>query len=66
VLYNIGQVFVTLAKPVEAVDAYERYLADGGEKIPAARRADVEKEIARQKARIDRGSEATTGHRIRP
>ena len=52
VLYNIGQVFVTLAKPVEAVDAYERYLADGGEKIAAARRADVEKEIARQKARI--------------
>jgi len=52
VLYNIGQVYVSLARPVEAVDAYERYLADGGEKIAAARRADVEKEIARQKARI--------------
>jgi hypothetical protein len=52
VLYNIGQVFVSLAKPVEAVDAYERYLADGGKKIPAARRAEVEQEITRQKARI--------------
>ncbi len=52
VLYNIGQVFVSLAKPVEAVDAYERYLADGGKKIPAARRTEVAQEIARQKARI--------------
>ena len=52
VLYNIGQVFVSLAKPVEAVDAYQRYLADGGERIPAARRAEVEGKIARQKARI--------------
>ena len=52
VLYNIGQVFVSLAKPVEAVDAYQRYLADGGKRIPAVRRAEVEQEIARQKARI--------------
>jgi len=52
VLYNIGQVFVSLAKPVEAVDAYERYLMGGANKIPAARRAEVEQEIARQKVRI--------------
>jgi hypothetical protein len=52
VLYNIGQVYVSLARPVEAVDAYERYLADGGRKVPADRRAEVEKEIVRQKARI--------------
>jgi tetratricopeptide (TPR) repeat protein len=52
VLYNIGQVYVSLARPVEAVDAYERYLTDGAKKIPAARRAEVEQEIARQKARI--------------
>ena len=52
VLYNIGHVYVSLARPVEAVDAYERYLTDGGKKIPAARRAEVEQEIARQKARI--------------
>jgi hypothetical protein len=52
VLYNIGQVFVSLANPVEAVDAYQRYLADGGKRIPAARRAEVQQEVARQKARI--------------
>jgi hypothetical protein len=52
VLYNIGQVLVSLARPVEAVDAYERYLAEGEKKVPAARRSEVEKEIARQKARI--------------
>jgi hypothetical protein len=61
VLYNIGQLFVALAKPVEAVDAYQRYLVGGGKSIPAARRAEVEKEIARQKARI-----ATLVFRILP
>ena len=52
VLYNIGQVYVSLAKPVEAIAAYEGYLVGGGKNIPKARRAEVEKEIARQKARI--------------
>jgi hypothetical protein len=52
VLYNIGQVYVSLAKPVEAIAAYEGYLVGGGKNIPAARRAEVEKEIARQKTRI--------------
>jgi hypothetical protein len=61
VLYNIGQVYVSLAKPVEAIAAYEGYLVGGGKNIPAARRAEVEKEIARQKARI-----ATLVFRILP
>ena len=52
VLYNLGQVFVSLAKPVEAINAYQRYLAEGGKKIPAARRTEVEREIALQKARV--------------
>ncbi len=52
VLYNIGQVLVSLARPVEAFDAYQRYLAEGRDQVPAARRAEVEKEMARQKARI--------------
>ncbi len=52
VLYNIGQVYVSLAKPVEAIAAYEGYLVGGGKNIPAARRGEVEREIARQKARI--------------
>jgi hypothetical protein len=52
VLYNIGQVYVSLAKPVEAIAAYEGYLVGGGKNIPAGRRTEVEKEIARQKSRI--------------
>jgi hypothetical protein len=52
VLYNIGQVYVSLAKPVEAIAAYEGYLVGGGKNIPAARRAEVEREVARQKARL--------------
>jgi len=52
VLYNIGQVLVSLARPVEAYDAYQRYLAAGGSLVPPLRRIEVEKEMARQKARI--------------
>ena len=52
VLYNIGQVFVSLARPVEAVDAYQRYLAEGGREIPPARLTEVAQEIARQRSRI--------------
>jgi hypothetical protein len=61
VLFNIGQVYVSLAKPVEAIGAYEGYLVGGGKNIPKARRAEVEKEIARQKTRI-----ATLVFRILP
>jgi hypothetical protein len=61
VLYNIGQVYVSLAKPVEAIAAYEGYLVGGGRNIPVARRSEVEKEIARQKVRI-----ATLVFRILP
>jgi hypothetical protein len=52
VLYNIGQVLVSLARPVEAVDAYQRYLAEGRKLVPAARRSEVERELMRQKTRI--------------
>jgi hypothetical protein len=52
VLYNIGQVLVSLARPVESLDAYQRYLAEGRNLVPVARRVEVEKEMARQKARI--------------
>ncbi len=52
VLYNIGQVYVSLAKPVEAIAAYEGYLVGGGKNISAARRAEVENELVRQKARL--------------
>ncbi len=52
VLYNIGQAYIALARPVEAHDTLVRYLREGGAAIAKARRADVEKEITRQKARI--------------
>ena len=52
VLYDLGQAYITLAKPVEAVGALQRYLDQGGKAIKPARRAEVEQEIARQKPRI--------------
>jgi PEGA domain len=52
VLYNLGQAYITLAKPVEAVAALQRYLDKGGKAIKPARRTEVEQEIARQKTRI--------------
>jgi Regulator of chromosome condensation (RCC1) repeat/PEGA domain len=52
VLYNLGQAYITLAKPVEAVAALRRYLDEGGKAIKPDRRAEVEREIARQKTRI--------------
>jgi len=52
VLYNMGQAYITLAKPVEAVAALQRYLDEGGKAIKADRRTEVEQDIARQKTRI--------------
>ena len=52
VLYNLGQVLASLAKPLEAEEAYSRDLTEGGKRIPEARRTEVELELARQKARI--------------
>jgi tetratricopeptide (TPR) repeat protein len=52
VLYNLGQAYISLGKPVEAVDALQRYLEEGDKAIHPARRAAVEREIARQKTRI--------------
>jgi hypothetical protein len=46
VLYNIGQADMALGRPQKAMAALERYLADGGERVPADRRADVERQIA--------------------
>ena len=52
VLYNLGQAHVGLGRPVEAVDYLKRYLEQGKGAISAARRAEVTREIERQKARI--------------
>jgi hypothetical protein len=52
VLYNLGQAYVTMGKPVEAVAAFERFLVEGGPAVSTERRKEVEQEIARQKVRI--------------
>jgi hypothetical protein len=52
VLYNLGQAYVELARPVEAVDTLQRYLREGGKAIKQDRRIEVEREIARQQSRI--------------
>lgn len=52
VLYNLGRVHAELGHPVEAARAYERYLSEGGDTLPAARRTEVEQALARQRDRI--------------
>ena len=52
VLYNIGQVNVALGDAVSAVDAFEKYLAQGGTAITKERRQAVEAEIEKQRDRI--------------
>jgi hypothetical protein len=51
-LYNVGQVQVALGHPVEAVDAFEKFLTQGGASIAAEQRARVESEIRTQRERI--------------
>jgi hypothetical protein len=46
VLYNIGQAQVALGRTREAVGALTRYLNDGGDRISAERRGEVERQIA--------------------
>ncbi|MBI4703107.1 MAG: PEGA domain-containing protein [Deltaproteobacteria bacterium] len=60
VLYNLGQVHVELGKPVEALDAFERYLQGGGGEIVADRRKKVEEDIERLKGRVGELSIAVT------
>jgi hypothetical protein len=52
VLYNMGQVHFQLQDYVGALSALERYLSDGGSQVPAARRAEVTKDIEKLKARV--------------
>jgi tetratricopeptide (TPR) repeat protein len=52
VLYNIGRVNVALGRSVEAVQAFEKYLAQGAASIAAGRRQEVRAEIDKQRSRI--------------
>jgi hypothetical protein len=53
-LYNIAQVNRQLNDYAKALDAYDRYLRDGGAEIPPARKAEVRAEMARISARVAR------------
>jgi tetratricopeptide (TPR) repeat protein len=46
VLYNIGQAHVALGQAAEAIEVLSRYLRDGGNRVPPARRAQVQFQIA--------------------
>lgn len=52
ILFNIGQVNVALGRPIEAVDAYDKYLKQGGAALTAERRKEVQIKIEHQLARI--------------
>ena len=52
VLYNIGQAELALERPGLAVETLRRYLAEGGEQIEPARRAEVESTIATELERL--------------
>jgi len=52
ILYNIGQCHVALGHPVEAIDAFTRYLADGGERVPPGRGDLLGAQIAMLQSRI--------------
>src|SRR3954452_22502455 len=43
--YNIGQVRYAMHDYAAAIDAYRRYLDQGGDKIPSSRREQVQKEL---------------------
>jgi tetratricopeptide (TPR) repeat protein len=52
VLYNIGQVHFQLRDYARALEAFERYLEDGGADVPGPRRAEVAEHIATLRARV--------------
>lgn len=54
VLYNIGQAEYQLQLYAAALKSFRLYLDQGGERISASRRADVEREVARLEGRVAR------------
>lgn len=54
ILYNIGLAYRSLNNYVDALNAFEHYLQEGGSEIPKDRRDSVEKEIAELRPRIAR------------
>ena len=52
VLYNLGQAYALMGRPVAAADALSRYLSEGGRAIDPKRRREVETAIDRHRKRI--------------
>jgi tetratricopeptide (TPR) repeat protein len=52
VLYNVGLCEVALGHPLKALDALSKYLEEGGEQVPVARRQQVEAQIAELASRL--------------
>jgi hypothetical protein len=52
VLYNIGQAQMALDHPTQAIETFSRYLSDGAERIPEARRQKVRELIASLESRL--------------
>lgn len=52
VLFNLGQAYVALARPVDAVEVLRRYLTEGGSALPPSRRSEVQAIIRQQEGRI--------------
>ncbi len=52
VLYNRGQCLVMVRREPEAIEAFERYLAEGGDQVPEARRAAVTEDVQKLRARL--------------
>ena len=52
VLYNIAQCEYQLTNYVGAFNAFEKYLADGGDKVKEDKRAEVSAELAKLKSRL--------------
>jgi len=50
--YNIGQVRYAMHDYAAAMDAYRRYLEQGGDKIPSSRRDQVQKELSELAQRV--------------
>jgi hypothetical protein len=53
-LFNVAQAEYQAHDYPEALNSFETYLREGGDKVPRARRAEVDKEIARLHARVGR------------
>ena len=54
ILYNVAQAQYQAHDYAEALASFETYLREGGDKLPRARRTEVDKEIAKLRARVGR------------